>query len=287
MRARDNEQEQPYVALLRAKKLDALCTELRKRSGLPGVRANLRLAEAFGEECAAIGPSIDPMLREMLDLSPDFAPGDTDWEFVPMCAVYGIGARAYKDPKARKLVLPILYDAADDLRYRVRDAVAQVLANIGSLDGDTWVHELSMFTDGYVYAVAVLKALAEDRFLNEIHDAEAACERLDECFTLAREAPRSAERYPGMKALIDALGKTPGIVAIRFGTPVFDRMKKWSTVKEPMLREAIEKNLVGTRMEGRFRDEIRAVRAALAATAPVRRDPTTFVGKTRGRGKKK
>lgn len=287
MRARDNEQQQPYVALLRAKNLDALCLELRKRSGLPGIRANLKLAESFGEECAAIGPSIDPLLKQMLELSPDFAPGDTDWEFVPTCAVYGFGARACKDPKARKLVIPLLYEAADDLRFRVRDAVPQVLANIGALDGDAWIRELGTFTDGYVYAVATLKALMEERFLNEIHDVETACARLDECFTLAREAPRSAERYPGMKALIDALAKAPGIMAVRFGTPVFELMKKWSTVKEPMLREAIEKNLKGSRLEGRFRDEIRGVYAALDASAPVRRDPTTFVGKTRGRGKRK
>lgn len=284
---RDSDQEQPYVTYLRAKNIDALCIELRKRSGLPGVRANLKLAEAFGEECAAIGPSIDPLLDQMLNLSPDFAPGDTDWEFVPTCAVYGFAARARKDVKFRRKVLPLLHEAADDLRFRVRDAVPQALASIGALDGDTWVRELASFTDGYVYAVALLKALAEDRFLNEIHDAEAVCARLDECFVLAREAPRSAERYPGMKALIDALGKTPGLVAIRFGTPVFEVMKTWCTVKEPMLREAIEKNLVGSRLEGRFRDEIRGVRAALEASAPVRRDPTTFVGKTRGRGKKR
>jgi len=284
---RDTDQEQPYVAYLRAKKLDALCTELRKRSKLPGIRANISLAEAFGEECAAIGPSIDPLLKEMIELDPDFAPGDTDWEFIPLCAVYGVGARACKDPKARKVVVPILYEAADDLRFRVRDAVPQVLANIGALDGDAWVRELGNFTDGYVYAVAALKALMEDRFLNAIHDSETACLRLDECFTLAREAPRSAERYPGMKALVDALGKAPGIMAVRFGTPVFELMKKWATVKEPMLREAIEKNLKGSRVEGRFRDEIRGVFAAIDASAPVRRDPTTYVGKTRGRGKRK
>ncbi|MFO0665303.1 MAG: hypothetical protein U0174_15210 [Polyangiaceae bacterium] len=284
---RDSDQEQPYLTYLRAKNIDALCLELRKRSGLPGIRANLKLAEAFGEECATIGPSIDHLLEQMLHLSPDFAPGDTDWEFVPTCAVYGFAARARKDVKFRRKVLPLLHEAADDLRFRVRDAVPQALASIGALDGDAWVRELASFTDGYVYAVAALKALAEDRFLNEIHDAEAVCARLDECFVLAREAPRSAERYPGMKALIDALGKTPGLVAIRFGTPVFEVMKTWCTVKEPMLREAIEKNLVGSRLEGRFRDEIRGVRAALEASAPVRRDPTTFVGKTRGRGKKR
>lgn len=284
---RDSDQEQPYLTYLRAKNIDALCLELRKRSGLPGIRANLKLAEAFGEECATIGPSIDHLLEQMLHLSPDFAPGDTDWEFVPTCAVYGFAARARKDVKFRRKVLPLLHEAADDLRFRVRDAVPQALASIGALDGDAWVRELASFTDGYVYAVAALKALAEDRFLNEIHDAEAVCARLDECFVLVREAPRSAERYPGMKALIDALGKTPGLVAIRFGTPVFEVMKTWCTVKEPMLREAIEKNLVGSRLEGRFRDEIRGVRAALEASAPVRRDPTTFVGKTRGRGKKR
>ena len=35
------------------------------------------------------------------------------------------------------------------------------------------------------------------------------------------------------------LSTTPAIFAARFGAPVFDLLVTWSTVKEPMLREAI------------------------------------------------
>jgi hypothetical protein len=61
---------------------------------------------------------------------------------------------------------------------------------------------------------------------------------------------------------------------------------RWSATKEPFLREAIEKNLTGSKLAGRFAPELARVRAALEATAPVRRDPTTYVGPTRGRGRK-
>ena len=88
------------------------------------------------------------------------------------------------------------------------------------------------------------------------------------------------------KALVEALGATPAAVAARFGVPVFDMLVRWSATKEPFLREAIEKNIAGSKLTGRLSSELARVRAALGETAPVRRDPTTYVGPTRGRGRK-
>jgi hypothetical protein len=283
-------QDTALIAALEAAKGgndDALFTLLRRHSNLPGVRANVGLAEAFGEEMATRGKPYDALLDRMLRLDADRAPGGTELEFLPMCAVYGHAARGARDDKARKRAFARLREAADDLRFRVRDAVAPGLVKIGSLAPEETLRELASWNDGYMYAASTLQALATPLFLDLLADGEAVADILDGAFALAKGAPRSAERYPGYKSLLDALAVTPGLVAGRFGAAVFDRMVGWSTVKEPMLREAIEKTLRSTKLAGRFAEEVARVHAALDASAPKRRDPTTYVGKTRNRSKKR
>lgn len=258
---------------------------LARVSGLPGPRANMALVAAFASECAARGARADAMVIKMATLHVDTAPGASKYEILPMCGVAALGARAATDATALR-ALSTLHECAEDMRYRVRDCVAQALSRIGEQRGDALVHDLAGWMDGFHHASAVLEALCDKAWLAKIESPDAVLLRLDEAFLLARNATRASERYPGYKALVDALSIAPGAAAARFGVVVFDLLVKWSTVKEPMLREAIEKNLGGTKLAGRFADDIARVRAALDASAPIRRDPTTYVGPTRGRGRK-
>jgi hypothetical protein len=269
----------------RSGKEDAIVRFLRLHSGLPGPRANLILAHAFGE--ALMGDtSLKAMCDRWLRTPGDDAPGGTDLEFLPLCAVYAYAAWGARYPKQRKEAFRRLRDAADDLRFRVRDAVSQGLATIGAAAPEETLAELSGWTDGFLYAANMLEALGETRFLDATHDAEAVAALIDAAFELAIQAPRSAERYPGYKSLIAALAVTPGRAAVRHGAPVFDVLVRVSKAKEPMIREAVMKSISQNKVASRFTADAERVREALAATAPVRRDPTTYVGKTRGRGKK-
>jgi hypothetical protein len=257
---------------------------LARHSGLPGPRSNDALLETFSGAIAIRAPKADSLLAEMATLDPDFALGGTGFEFVPMCAVAALAERASKDAKARPACLKLLHDCAEDLRFRVREEVPRALARIGAGIGDALVHELEPWTDGYFHASAVLKALADEGFSATLKDAEAVVARLDETFALARDAQSSHFRYPGHKELVSALAKTPGILASRLGVPIFDMLVRWASVKEPILRDAIAKNLTGSRVAGRYASDADRVTRALNGTAPVRRDPTTYFGPTRGRG---
>ncbi len=270
-----------------AGRADALYEQLAVASGLPGTRANLTVAQAFAAECAARGKAADRLLFTMAQLSPDAAPGASAREFLPMCGVLGLGARAAADAGMRGRVLAHLHDAAEDVRFRVRDAAAMALATIGEKQGDALLREVASWMDGYFQAAAVLTALADARWLSAITDAAECASRLDEAFVLARDAPRSAARWPGRKALVEMLGVAPAAVAARFGVAIFDRLAAWSTTEQPELREAIEKNLRGTKLAGRFADEIARVRRALDASKAIPRDPTRLVQGMRSRGKKR
>jgi hypothetical protein len=184
-------------------------------------------------------------------------------------------------------MLDVLHAAADDLRFRVRDAVPRGLARIGATRGDALVADVAPWMDGFFHAAAVLLALANEAWLTRVADHAEAARRLDEAFVLARDAARATFRYPGHKALVDALAVAPGACAARFGVPIFDLLERWAQVKEPILREAVAKNLRGARLANRFAPDIARVERALAASEPERRDPRSYVGPTRGRGKAK
>jgi len=270
-----------------AGKTERLFVQLGIVSGLPGERANLNLAQAFAVECVGRGKAADRLAFLMAELDAAAAPGASPREFLPMCGILAIGARAAADPSLRKKTLPILHDAAGDLRFRVREAVPTALAKLGSAMGDALVHEVASWTDGFFQAAAVLLAMADPGWLPTIDDAAAATARLDESYLLVRKAARSAARYPGYKALVDALCVAPAPVALRFGVPIFDMLVRWSNTEMPELRDAIEKNLRSPKVAARYGEEVARVRAALAASLPAPRDPTMAVKGMRSRGKKR
>jgi len=254
---------------------------------LPGVRPNLELAEGFAAACATRGRLADDFVEALATLDADRAPGATELEFLPMCGVVALGFRGASDPGAVARVLRVLEAASEDLRWRVRDAVPSALARIGAVRGEPLLVEIEPWMEGFFSAAAVLVASARTEWLSRIERPVVLVARLERAFELARDAERSAERYPGYKALVVALGECPGVVAAKFGEPVFDLLARMSVIKEPMLREAIAKNLGGQRLARRFAGEVSRVQRALEATAPKARDPRSDVGPTRGRGRKR
>lgn len=264
--------------------------QLGIQSGLPGTRMNTVLAQAFATECVAAGKASDKLVFEMALMSPEAAPGASPREFLPVCGTLALGVRSAhekNDPKLRKRVMAILHEASEDMRFRVREIVPVALARIGAATGDPLVHELASWTDGFFHASAALLAMGQPEFLSVINDEEAALARLDDAYALVKNAARSTARYPGRKALIDALSTVPVELAGRFGVPVFDHLVRWSNSEDPELRGAIQTVLRSQKLNTRYAPEVKRVHAALAAALPPPRDPTLAVKGMRGRGKKK
>jgi hypothetical protein len=264
----------------------ALFDLLARGSRLPGTRANDALAEAFAQLCRGRGARADSVALALARLTPDEAPGATAREFLPVCGVLALAARAAADERARSRFLPELHGRADDSRFRVRDAVVVGLTRIGETAGDALVTEVASWMDGYFHAAAVLRALGQQAWLGALHDADGALERIDDAYRLVRDAPRAAARYPGHKALLEALLQTPGRIAVRFGAPVFDLMVRWSASSDPILRTIPAAVLGDAKLANRFHADIQRVRSALDASAPPVRNPDHDFGPTRRRGRK-
>ena len=258
---------------------------LARGSGLPGIRLHDDLAEAFAQACRSMGAHADALALAMTRLSVDEAPGATALEFLPVCGIYALGARAAADPAVRGAVVGELHARADVLRFRVRDAVVEALARVGGAAGDTLVSEAASWMDGYFHAAAVLRALGHDTWLGTLHDAAAVVARLDEAFLLARDAPRSAARWPGHKALMETLTQIPALVAARFGVPVFDLLVRWAPTQDPALRESVGAVLRSRKLAARFGPELARLDAALKASLPAPRNPDHDHGPSRDRSK--
>jgi len=262
---------------------DALVSLLARGSRLPGTRANDALADAFAQACRAIGARSDAVSLGLAHLSADEAPGATALEFLPVCGVMALGARGAADRGVRGRFVAELHGLADDPRFRVRDAVVEALARVGAGAGDELVADLAAWMDGYFHAAAVLRALAHEAWLGTLQSPAAVVERLDEAFRLALDAPRAAARYPGHKALLEALHRTPAVLAVRFGVPVLDAAVRWGGVKDPVMREVPAALLENAKLAGRFGPDLDRVRRALDASRPPPRNPDHDVGPTRDR----
>jgi hypothetical protein len=256
---------------------------LERGSRLPGPTANDALADAFALACRARHPKADALAFAMARLSADEAPGAGPREFLPVCGLAAIAARAASEVALRPAVLTELHAHADDSRFRVRDAVVSALVRLGATAGDALVAELSPWMDGYFHAAAVVTALSRETWLGQLQDAAAVLQRLDEAWQTAVDAPRAAARYPGRKALVDALARTPVALAVRFGAPVFDALERWGRVKDPEMRELVSAILGDKRLATRFASDVQRVRAVLDETAPPVRNPDHDFGTSRDR----
>ena len=268
--------------------VDLLC----RGSNLPGPRVNEALAESFASECASRGKGADALVRWLITLDADRAPGGgsgphgagAELEFLPVCGVFAAGARAVSDPKARVEMLALLHDAAEDLRYRVRDAVPLALERVGARAGDEVAIAVSEWMDGYFHASAVLRAIVAKDWLPHITDPTNAISLYESAFHLAEDAPRAAARYPGFKALLETLQATVAPLALRFGAPMFDALVGLAKCKDPVLRDLVIDGLGGTKLLSRHRDDLERVRDAFKQTAKPVRDPRSLPGPTRRRG---
>jgi hypothetical protein len=268
-------------------KEDLLFAFLVKNSGLPGTRINQAVAEAFAFECAREGKASEKLALGMLDLPADYAQGGTAFEFLPVCGAFAVAARAAKDKTYISTALPVLKDASDDMRFRVRDAVALGLSWMGAASPEETLAGTDSWTEGFTYAASLTEALSQATFVDAIKKPEIVVARIDGCFRLALNAPRAAERYPGYKSLIEALPVATAMVAARFGPPMFDAMELWCKAKEPMLREVILASIRGNRVRNRYAEDVVRIEAALHSTKAIPRDPTRLIQGMRGRGKKR
>jgi hypothetical protein len=189
------------------------------------------------------------------------------------------------DPRGADEALQALAESDADVREAVIDALRTRLDAQGEGAG---IEELRAWTDGYLQAHVALAALADKTRLAAMTDAaaEAVVLRLDEAYTLADKAPRSADRSQGLRTLRRALPEQITLFAGRFSRVVFAWLDTKLAPKQPETREVVAATIARMKKASLPLAEAARLRATLDASAKPRRDLDRVVTGTRGRGKR-
>jgi hypothetical protein len=276
-----------------AGKPDALEDLLRRHGDGHGTRPNLRLAEAFGVEIAAL-PATPSRLLQRLGAN-DAAP-DTPDVFLPVAAAHGWVAclRAERDVAAAWAALAGL---AGDERTPVRLGALHALTSFAGRPGAgrallaqaaEWL-ELDDRELRFGVAGVVVELFADRQVLAAVADPEALLEYLSRVLATAAGAARAAERSDARRRLLLALPRTLAGVAGRLRAG--DRGPAWleeecRNARHPDLRDALSRAvlLLSDKSSGQAAVLADGVRAALEGSAKPPRDPTRRrPGAARGR----
>jgi hypothetical protein len=185
-----------YRSLLQNLGRDSWDAFLAAESALPGARANLELAQA----AADVGN--EPQFRRWLELGPDQASDDSAQLMLPICGAIGLG-RLVAD--GRSDLLPRLRQAANDPRWRVREAVVLGLQRWGDRDLPSLV--ASMFEwiqGGFLEQRAAVAILCEPRLLRDASIGTRVLALLEQATESIERAPD--RRDPDLRVLRQSLG---------------------------------------------------------------------------------
>ncbi len=263
-----------------------LYDRLRRASGLPGVRLNVGIVQAFAAECARRGAEMDKLIAAMLALHEDVAPyGHVD-EIFPILGVAGAGARAAADEKVRRPFLETLEEAAcERTRFRIRDMVATMLVQIGVAAGPSFAEVLLRWAsdDQPFLALAVAQAMYEDELLAAL-GSEGVCAVVDALLGRVDREHRAGRRHDAFRRLCRVMEKTPSIAAVRYPA-VAVVLDKWAAREDEDVREILGLTVEKLR-KGRAQPLAQPLADALVKSTKPLRDPRhgRLPGK-RGRGK--
>jgi hypothetical protein len=256
-------------------RLPALRALLEKHSGLPGPRANLELAFSFAASVARmkIADWQWSFLVGAGSTSADKAPRDTVKEYVPVCAILAIGAlygTGLPRPR-RRAALALLSTAAEDPRWRIREAVALALQQVGERNTGALREIVAGWLPGASFLLmrAIAAGLAHPPLLAEPEFASFGVEtaqRVVSAFTRADARARRSEPY---RVLKQGLAYALSVFAAAAPGPGFALLRKAAAVRDPDLAWVVRENLKKKRISGAFPKECADV-ALLAARAAER-----------------
>lgn len=183
---------------------------------LPGRRANLELAEAFGDTIIHVysinKKDIWELCKDMSEMEYNEEDKNSSEEFIPFCGLIGLGAISSISSACFLEGLLILKNAAKDTRWRIREAVAMGIQRVLLNKAKNIIKELENWIkekDYYIWR-AVVAGIAEPAIVKNKEVAKKALEIHKRILKqILNIEDRKSESY---KKLRQALGYTLSVV---------------------------------------------------------------------------
>lgn len=210
---------------------------LRERSGLPGPRGNLELADAF----AQVAP--ESLVRLAAALGPDEAPENTPEGYVAFCGVQALG-RLAAEGKVESIAQ--LRRLAADPRWRVREAVARGLQILGDSDIERLVEAVHDWQDTPYERRAAIAALCEPRLLADDRYQGEIFRHLELATRLFEQADDT--RTEAMKVLRKGLAYAWSVAAAAYPVHGKEAMERWLASTQRDIVWIMRQNLAKKRL---------------------------------------
>jgi HEAT repeats len=211
---------------------------LLERSGLPGPRANIELAQAMAD----VGTR--KQFDRFLSFTPDRAPVGSREEFLAFCAPVGFGRLA---AEGNRKVLMMLRKLASDPRWRVREGVALGLQRLGASDMQALLTEMRAWATGNDYERrAAAAALCEPVLLERESDVREVLAILDSITeALSRSSERRSDGFRALRKSLAYCWSVAVAAAPGAGRPL---MERWMRSDDPDVRWVMQQNLTKKRL---------------------------------------
>jgi len=262
-----DEYRQALSAMLRsAGAADRLEAYLLEHSNLPGPRGNLELAQALaGELAAAPGPTwLWASLGAWSEISAAEAPTGDRREYLPFCATVAFGALYRREARRRPWILGRLRSAANDPRWRMREAAAMALQKIGEAQGEELLTILARWLERptLLEQRAVAAALAHPPILADEGLARAGLGMIERILAdVVRQEPE-ARRSGEFRVLRQGLGYALSVLVAALPEEGLEVLERWARCGDPDLAWVVRENLKKKRLAA-FGPRLERVRAAL------------------------
>ncbi len=225
-----------YRAELRS--LDSWDSYLLEKSGLPGPRGNLELAQVVAED------GNRSLFKRYLTYTVDRAPVNSPYEFLAFCGVVGLGRLLAEGDNS---LLEILRIHASDSRWRMREGVAMALQFYGDRDMDGLLAAMRSWSKGTpLEQRAAAAAVCEPRLLGKVEYAQAVLHILDE-ITATLERPNSTRREEVL-VLRKGLGYCWSVAVAALPEEGKTLMEKWMDSKNKDIQWVMQENLKKKRL---------------------------------------
>ena len=245
----------------------ALMAYLLSNSSLPGRRANLELADAFGDvmEGCADGETVRlwRLCVAITKISPDQAPVNAPEEFLPFCGAIGIGAIGSISAEFYDRALTELRMLANDPRWRMREAVCFGLQRLlARRPGDTVRRLEEWASKGSLLEMrAAAAGVAEPAILEDVEIAARAL-HIHETI-LGRVRGADDRRDVSLRVLRKGLGYTLSVVVHAIPEEGFALMGRLASSGDPDILWIVKQNLKKKRLVGSHPEAVDSVRQQL------------------------
>jgi hypothetical protein len=224
---------------------------LLERSGLPGPRGNIELAQVVAD----LGTR--GQFERFLTWTPDRAPVGSREEFLAFCGTLGLGRLAADGDMT---VLLKLRKSASDPRWRAREGVAMALQRLGAADMRALLGHMRSWAKGNDFERrAAAAALCEPALLKREQDARSVLVILDAITAgLSRSTDRRNEGY---RVLRQGLAYCWSVAVAAAPAQGRARMERWLRSDDPDVRWVMRQNLAKRRMAAAGPDWVASWRA--------------------------